>query len=642
MTPPSDTAHEADEPNLGMTADDQGFDLLGGEAEAPAKAAEYQVLARKYRPQTFDDLVGQEAMVRTLRNAFSTGRIAHAFILTGVRGIGKTTTARILARALNYEADGVDGPTIDMPAPGVHCPSIMESRHQDVLEMDAASRTGIDDIREIIESVRYAPTSARYKVYIIDEVHMLSKAAFNGLLKTLEEPPAHVKFIFATTEIRKVPVTVLSRCQRFDLRRLDTDAMSQHLSNIAGKEGVSVDDGALALIGRAAEGSVRDGLSLLDQAIAHTADGDAAVSAESVRAMLGLADRGRVFDLYEHVMKGDVAAALTELTAQYQDGADPAVVISDMAELTHWLTRLKLVESAADDKTVSDMDRTRGLEMVAKLPVKTLARTWQMLLKGLGEVERAPWPLAAAEMVLVRLAYAADLPSPDELIKKLQATPAPSGGAPQGGAPRGGTSSGGSNAAMAGGATGAPMRMAPSAPSSGPTMSQAAPEAAPSARFQLQRFEDVVALAEQKRDVMLQNALENDVQLVNFAPGRIELAVIKGNNDIIQELSRKLSSWTNERWFVTQARKEATPVQPTIGDTKRAAREAMMAAIKQEPLVKAALETFPGADIVEVRDLGADAAAEAAAAPAPTDDDADSDGNEQDGGAENPSTEDFI
>jgi len=665
MTPPSDTAHEADEPNLGMTSDDAGFDLMGGSADAPAQPAEYQVLARKYRPQTFDDLVGQEAMVRTLRNAFATGRIAHAFILTGVRGIGKTTTARILARALNYEADGVDGPTIDMPGPGVHCPSIMESRHQDVLEMDAASRTGIDDIREIIESVRYAPTSARYKVYIIDEVHMLSKAAFNGLLKTLEEPPAHVKFIFATTEIRKVPVTVLSRCQRFDLRRLDADAMSQHLSNIAGKEGVSIDDGALALIGRAAEGSVRDGLSLLDQAIAHTGDGTAngeAVSADSVRAMLGLADRGRVFDLYEHVMKGDVAAALSELTAQYQDGADPAVVISDMAELTHWLTRLKLVESAADDKTVSDMDRTRGLEMVAKLPVKTLARTWQMLLKGLAEVERAPWPLAAAEMVLVRLAYAADLPSPDEVIKKLQAMPAPSsgpqgGGAPRSGGPGGSSGSGGSAAAMqgaAGGAPQSPVRMAPSAPTSGPSMSagsstsgaagggpQAAQQVAPSARLQLQRFEDVVALAEQKRDVMLQHALENDVQLVNFAPGRIELAVVKGNGDIIQELSRKLSAWTNERWFISQARKDVTPAQPTIGDTKRAAREAELAAIRQEPLVKAALEAFPGAEILEIRDLGADAAAGAAAAPAPPDDTGEEDGDEY-GGGDLPTTEDFI
>ncbi|MEO0961539.1 MAG: DNA polymerase III subunit gamma/tau [Pseudomonadota bacterium] len=640
MTAPSDTgpgdtdsgAPEEDAPNLGMTADDAGFDLMGGEATAPAKPAEYQVLARKYRPQTFDDLVGQEAMVRTLGNAFATNRIAHAFILTGVRGIGKTTTARILARALNYDGDGIDGPTIDMPKLGIHCQEIMDSRHQDVMEMDAASRTGIGDIREIIESVRYAPTSARYKVYIIDEVHMLSNAAFNGLLKTLEEPPAHVKFIFATTEIRKVPVTVLSRCQRFDLRRLDTDAMSAHLANIAGKEGVSVDEGALALIGRAAEGSVRDGLSLLDQAIAHGTQGEA-ISADGVRAMLGLADRGRVFDLFEHVMKGDVATALTELAAQYHDGADPAVVISDMAELTHWLTRLKLVEKAADDKTVSDMDRTRGLEMVAKLSVKSLARTWQMLLKGLGEVERAPWPLAAAEMVLVRLAYAADLPTPEELIKKLQNTPAPAvGTAPPAGAP---ASGGGSSAAMSAGASSGPVRSVPSAPQSGPTMAQTAPAMDAAPAVQLQRFEDVVAMAEQKRDVMLQNALEHDVQLVNFAPGRIELAVLRGSGDIIQELSRKLSSWTDERWFVTQAKRDAEPLQPTIGETKKNAREAQMQAIRQEPLVKAALEAFPGAEIVEVRDLGADAAAEAANTPAPVESD-----DVMDDDA--PNTEDFI
>jgi len=639
MTPPSDTssddrAHDEEEPNLGMTADDAGFDLVGGEAKAPDKPVEYQVLARKYRPQTFDDLVGQEAMVRTLRNAFATNRIAHAFILTGTRGIGKTTTARILARALNYEADGHDGPTIDMPGLGVHCQSIMESRHQDVLEMDAASRTGIGDIREIIESVRYAPASARYKVYIIDEVHMLSNAAFNGLLKTLEEPPAHVKFIFATTEIRKVPVTVLSRCQRFDLRRLDAEAMGTHLANIAGKEGVSVDEGALALIGRAAEGSVRDGLSLLDQAIAHGAQGEA-ISAEGVRAMLGLADRGRVFDLYEHVMKGDVAAALSELSAQYQDGADPAVVISDMAELTHWLTRLKLLESAADDKTVSDMDRTRGLEIVAKLPVKTLARTWQMLLKGLGEVERAPWPLAAAEMVLVRLAYAADLPTPDELIKKVQSAPQGAGAAAGAASPaRSGAPAGGPATARA--STGAMQ----AAPTTGPgasttTMAQAAVQEDAAPRYQLQRFEDVVALAEEKRDIMLQNALEHDVQLVSFAPGRIELAVLKDGGELIQELSRKLSAWTNERWFVTQARRDAEPAQPTIGETRKTEREATMQAIREEPLVKAALDAFPGAEIIDVRDLGAEAAAEAAAAPAPVDGD-------DIGPDSDPDTEDFI
>ncbi|MEQ8746563.1 DNA polymerase III subunit gamma/tau [Pyruvatibacter sp.] len=635
MTPPSDTSvddkgPEEGEPNLGMTAEDGGFDLLGGEAKAPAAPVEYQVLARKYRPQTFDDLVGQDAMVRTLHNAFATNRIAHAFILTGVRGIGKTTTARILARALNYEADGFDGPTIDMPGPGINCQAIMESRHQDVLEMDAASRTGIGDIREIIESVRYAPTSARYKVYIIDEVHMLSNAAFNGLLKTLEEPPAHVKFIFATTEIRKVPVTVLSRCQRFDLRRLDTEAMSQHLANIAGKEGVSVDDGALALIGRAAEGSVRDGLSLLDQAIAHGTQGET-ISADSVRAMLGLADRGRVFDLYEHVMKGDVASALGELTAQYQDGADPAVVISDMAELTHWLTRLKLVDAAADDKTVSDMDRKRGTDMVATLSVKSLARTWQMLLKGLGEVERAPWPLAAAEMVLVRLAYAADLPTPDELIKKLQNAPTSAGA---GGSAGTQAADGGRTSAMMPTGARPTASVGSSAPQSASRMAQTGVQTAPQEelppRIQLKRFEDVVALAENKRDVMLQNALEHDVRLVAFAPGRIELAVLKGDSSVIQQLSAKLQSWTNERWFVTQARQDAPVAQPTIAEARRDAQDALMASISAEPLVKAALETFPGAKIIEVRDLAADAAAEAATSPAPTD------------GDDNPDTEDLI
>ncbi len=618
MSAPIDDARDDDgagEPDLGMTADDAGFDLMGGEAKAPPSApdAGYQVLARKYRPRTFDDLVGQEAMVRTLRNAFATGRIAHAFILTGVRGIGKTTTARILARALNYEADGVEGPTIDMPKLGVHCQAIMDSRHQDVLEMDAASRTGIDDIREIIESVRYAPTSARYKVYIIDEVHMLSKAAFNGLLKTLEEPPAHVKFIFATTEIRKVPVTVLSRCQRFDLRRLDTEAMSGHLANIAAKEDARIDEAALALIARAAEGSVRDGLSLLDQAIAHGHAGET-ISADGVRAMLGLADRGRVFDLFEHVMKGHVASALEELSAQYQDGADPAVVISDMAELTHWLTRLKLVEDAARDVTVSDMDRKRGLEMVEKLPVKTLARTWQMLLKGLGEVERAPWPLAAAEMVLVRLAYAADMPSPDEVIKKLDAMPAApagNGSAPQpsgGGARAQGAPSGGSRPAPAG----APRAQA-----------QRQPEAQASSAPRLETFQDVVALADAQRDIKLLNALEHDVQLVTFAPGRIELAVVAGGNEILQELSRKLQAWTGERWFVTQAKRDAEPAQPTIADIRRSESEKVMAAVQADPLVRAALEAFPGAEIVEVRDLEADAATEAANAPAPSETDFD-------------------
>src|SRR3954469_7693300 len=396
-----------------------------------APAASYRVLARKYRPSNFDDLIGQEAMVRTVSNAFETGRIPQAWILSGVRGVGKTTTARIVARALNYELpDGsVKGPTIAMPKLGVHCQAIMESRHIDVIEMDAASHNGVDDVRQINDAVRYAPVNARYKVYILDEVHMLSTAAFNALLKTLEEPPPHAKFIFATTEIREVPVTVLSRCQRFDLRRIDAATLVKHLGGIAGKENIEVEQEALALVARAAEGSVRDSLSLFDQAIAHAAG---KVRAEDVRQMLGLADRTRVIDLFEALMKGDIAAALTELREQYDIGADPAVVIADLAEFTHFVTRMKIVPSVADDVSLGEIERTRGRALATTLSMRVLSRTWQMLLKGTAEVEEAGRPLAAAEMVLVRIAYVADLPTPDEAIRALDsgeggAAPKPSG-----------------------------------------------------------------------------------------------------------------------------------------------------------------------------------------------------------------------
>ncbi len=381
---------------------------------APAEGTGYRVLARKYRPASFADLIGQDAMVRTISNAFETGRIPQAWILTGVRGVGKTTTARILARALNYQLpDGsVTAPTIDMPALGLHCQAIIESRHIDVLEMDAASHNSVEDVRQINDAIRYAPVSARYKVYILDEVHMLSPSAFNALLKTLEEPPPHAKFIFATTEIRKVPVTVLSRCQRFDLHRVDAALLVKHLEGIAGKEQIEVEPAALALIARAAEGSVRDSLSLLDQAIAHAAG---AVRAEDVRQMLGLADRVRIVDLFEALMKGDVAAALKELREQYDIGADPAVVLSDLAEFTHFVTRVKIVPTVADDISLSEAERVRGRAFAAQLSMRVLSRVWQMLLKGMTEVQVSGRPLAAAEMVLVRIAYAADLPTPDEV-----------------------------------------------------------------------------------------------------------------------------------------------------------------------------------------------------------------------------------
>ena len=384
------------------------------------KPAAYRVLARKYRPRDFTGLIGQEPMVRTLTNAFSTGRIAQAWMLTGVRGVGKTTTARILARALNYKTDSVDQPSVDLSVAGIHCEAIMEGRHVDVMEMDAASHTGIDDIRDIIEQVRYAPVSARYKVYIIDEVHMLSNQAFNGLLKTLEEPPPHVKFIFATTEIRKVPVTILSRCQRFDLRRIDAALIKQDLARIGELEQVEADDEALAMIARAAEGSMRDAQSIFDQAIAHSSG---KVTAETVRDMLGLADRTRILDLFEMVMRGDIAAALAEFRDQYDAGADPATVLSGLAEFNHLVTRMRFVPSAADDPSLSQAERTRGLEFSQQVSVRVLSRTWQMLLKGISEVQGAGRPVAAAEMVLIRLAHAADLPTLDEALRSLDNDP---------------------------------------------------------------------------------------------------------------------------------------------------------------------------------------------------------------------------
>jgi len=432
-------------------------DLVAG--DRPASDASYRVLARKYRPATFGDLIGQDAMVRTVSNAFETGRIPQAWILTGVRGVGKTTTARILARALNYELpDGsVTAPTITMPAVGVHCQPIMESRHIDVIEMDAASHNGVEDVRQINEAIRYAPVGARYKVYILDEVHMLSTQAFNALLKTLEEPPPHAKFIFATTEIRKVPITILSRCQRFDLRRVDADLLVRHLETIARREGIEVEPAAFALIARAAEGSVRDALSLLDQAIAHAAG---TVRAEDVRQMLGLADRGRVIELFEALMRGDIAAALAELRAQYETGADPAVVLTDLADFTHFVTRVKIVPAVADDRSLIEIERARGRACAEKLSMRVLSRTWQMLLKGIAEVDAAGRPLAAAEMVLVRIAHAADLPTPDEVIRSLDenangprarapaAAPAPAASAPRSEAPRGEISRGAPRAAL--------------------------------------------------------------------------------------------------------------------------------------------------------------------------------------------------
>ena len=565
-------------------------------------AGSYRVLARKYRPATFDDLIGQDAMVRTVSNAFETGRIPQAWILTGVRGVGKTTTARILARALNYELpDGsVSGPTVAMPQPGVHCQAIMESRHIDVLEMDAASHTSVENIRQLLDGVRYAPAQARYKVYILDEVHMLSDKAFNALLKTLEEPPPHAKFVFATTEIRKVPITVLSRCQRFDLRRIESSVLVQHLTNIAAKENVTAEPEALALIVRAAEGSVRDALSLFDQAIAHAAG---EVRAEDVRQMLGLADRTRVVDLFETLLRGDIAGALKELRDQYDSGADPAVVLADLADFTHCVTRVKLVPSVADDLSLSEAERTRGRSFAASLSMRVLSRTWQMLLKGLAEVQTAGRPIAAAEMVLVRIAYAADLPTPDEVIRSLGeetvASPRVQGNG--GGALT--AQSGLVNAPRVEAPRGAPRAsaapaLAPMARLADPAAQAASANAQPSALV-IGRFEDLVALAVEKRDLQIKAALERDVRLVRCEDGHLEIALeASAAKTLVNDLSRKISAWTGRQWMVVLSREQGAP-------TLRAQAEAREAELKHgvraDPLVRAVLEKFPGAEIVGVR-----------------------------------------
>ncbi|MGI6245976.1 MAG: DNA polymerase III subunit gamma/tau [Pseudochelatococcus sp.] len=575
-----------------------GVSRPDGAVTASPNAA-YRVLARKYRPRSFGDLIGQDAMVRTLSNAFEAGRIPQAWMLTGVRGVGKTTTARILARALNFiRADGSGGPTVHLDETGVHCDAIMESRHVDVMEMDAASHTGIDDVRQIIDGIRYAPVSARYKVYIIDEVHMLSEKAFNAFLKTLEEPPPHAKFVFATTEIRKVPVTILSRCQRFDLRRVEAGALRAHLAAICAAESVAADAEALALIARAAEGSVRDSLSLLDQAIAH---GAGKVAPEEVKAMLGLADRARVIDLFEALMRGDIAAALAELAGQYDAGADPAVVLADLAAVTHLVTRFKLVPEAANDAALTDVERARGAELAGRLSVRALSRTWQILVKGLPEVQAAPQALAAAEMVLVRLAYAADLPSPEEALRLLRENGAgerPSGAPAGGGSP---SSGGGARLALAaGGGMSDPIG----------ARAVAQPVARAEIRreeIQLARFEDVVALAGERRDIGLKAALERDVRLVRYEQGVIELALVPGANPaVVADLGNRLLDWTGRRWVVALSSAEGAP---TIAEMKRAREQERQEDARAHPLVQAVMARFPGAIIVDVRDAAPDDAA---------------------------------
>ncbi|MEM6780587.1 MAG: DNA polymerase III subunit gamma/tau [Pseudomonadota bacterium] len=544
------------------------------------KQAPYRVLARKYRPQNFDELIGQNALVRTLTNAIESGRIAHAFMLTGIRGTGKTTTARIIAKALNYTgADGSAGPTTGPTDDCEICKAIAEDRHPDVMEMDAASRTGVDDIREILDGVRYAPTSARYKVYIIDEVHMLSKAAFNALLKTLEEPPEHVKFIFATTEIRKVPVTVLSRCQRFDLRRIDGPTLADYYGSICEKENVKAEDDALSLISRAADGSVRDGLSLLDQAISMS---DANVTAEQVKGMLGLADRARVLDLLERSLEGKPDDALNICGDLYNAGVDPSVLIEDMLDFVHVLTKFKAAPKLRDgDKTMPADELQRTADLSAKLSMPSLGRAWQILLKGIGEVNNAPNPRKAAEMIIIRLIYAAELPDPAGLVKKLKDNPqtaAVTTGAVPSGVPANATvQTGGASAALA-----------------------VEVEAEPEAPKAVETLSDVVAVLESYKEMILASQVYNYVHLVELKKGHLEIRIApEAPNDLSQNLGRVLKQKTGDRWMVSVS---GQPGAPTLAEQAKAEEQKRFDDALADPLVKSVLEIFPDAKLTAVED----------------------------------------
>jgi len=530
--------------------DDQTFSMFG-EDEAP-KSEAYQVLARKYRPRRFEDLIGQEAMVRTLSNAFETGRVAHAFMLTGVRGVGKTTTARLLARALNYQSEDHDGPSIRLDPKGEHCDAIMASRHPDVLELDAASRTGVADMRDLLDGARYAPVSARHKVYIIDEVHMLSTAAFNALLKTLEEPPPHVKFIFATTEIRKVPITVLSRCQRFDLKRLDAVNLAEHLGRVAANEGAKVSEEGLALIARAAEGSVRDGLSILDQAIVQTMDGEE-VTGAAVRDMLGLGDRARLLDAFEKAISGSAAEALAEVKDQIHAGADPAVILKDLMDVCADVSVAQA--TGGDFRSAGPAEWTeRTLAMAQKLTAAQASRYWQILLSGFNDLQTAPDTATALNMIILRLAAAANLPSPEEAARMI---------------------------AEKGGAPGKPEQhgMAPS-PAGG-----------------LESFAQIVAYLGEHREVNLQVELERYVR-----PGPVRYGYFsceledQAPNDLLARLKTFLERDTADDWVVEQIRTDAE----TMRQTEIRTREELFAAAAAHPAVADALKSIPGITIVDV------------------------------------------
>ena len=538
----------------------------------------YKVLARKYRPQNFEDLMGQEIMVQTLKNAFKTNRIAHAYILTGVRGIGKTTTARLLARSLNYETEAINEPNIDMSELGKHCLEIMESRHIDVIEMDAASRTGIADIREIIDSVNYSPSSARYKIYIIDEVHMLSKAAFNGLLKTLEEPPSHVKFIFATTEVQKIPLTILSRCQRFDLKRFDHDMIKLLINKVCKKEMVSIEDPIIDLIAKASGGSARDSLSLLDQAMALSNDGN--ISEEKIRQMLGLSDQSRIIDLYEFISNTEIEKALLEVKDQVDIGIDPVNLIESLGDLIHELTRLKVTDSNDDNLSLGPEGFSRIKSLKDKISVKHLSRYWQMILKASSEIKNFSKSLAALEMAIIRMSYISDLPTPDEIIKKIE-----------------GNNTESSEKKSPNSEVNNAIKVVPTV-SVKPVQQEKIIEE--NREFDPKSFEDIIELVRLNKNIRLQYDLENNVSLVSFEKGKIELNILNNDEKILFNLSNKLQEWTNEKWLIVSSSAQG---QKTIKEVRDDDKFELHSLIKEHPIYTKAIIEFDTVDITSIEEV---------------------------------------
>ena len=563
--------------------DENQNDFLSSSSQStikPISEKSYKVLARKYRPQNFDDLMGQDVMVQTLKNAFKIDRIAHAYMLTGVRGIGKTTTARLLARALNYKTDLIDKPNIEMSETGYHCLEIMESRHIDVIEMDAASRTGIADIREIIDSINYSPSSARFKIYIIDEIHMLSKAAFNGLLKTLEEPPSHVKFIFATTEVQKVPLTILSRCQRFDLRRFDNDLVRSLLLKVCSKENVKIDDSVIGLISRASGGSARDSLSLLDQAIA-LSENDEALSEDLIRKMLGLSDQGRIIDLFEYISSGDVEAALGEIRDQVDIGVDPSNLIEALGDLVHEMTRHKVTQENEDNLSLGPENIVRLKSIIEDESVKSLSRYWQMILKAANEIKNFSKPLSALEMAVIRMCYISDLPTPDEIIKKIQSkdiSPAEKKTLKSNSKPSVSMISGSSEIKE---------------------LDESLVEEVLTKRIP-KDFHEIIQLARIHKDVKMQYELENNVSLVSFAKEKIEINILKGSESIASDLSKKLFEWTEKKWIVLVSSSQG---EKTINQEREESDLLIRSNIEKHPIYKATVEEFKNTSIKLIEEI---------------------------------------